>query len=792
MPNTDIELTITQTADTTITAGLRVELPNRRTDLVVPIAIKIDTATLRSRITSPNDYGAELTKMIFVPALREGWQRARGFVEADESPLRVRLVLQGDDALHAIRWELMHDPIDNSPLAHTERVPFSRFLSSAILTDVQAATWPELRAVVAVANPLALATFGMSPVNVADEVSRAKQGFGDIPTTILDGQADRPAATLAALATALRDGAHILYLVCHGQLKEGQSFLYLEQQEAGERYQPVLGDALIDLIAHLQQRPILIVLASCQGAGDTYAMLAPIGPRLTQAGIGAVIAMQGNVPVELIDQLTPTLFRELRRDGQIDRALAAARAALPATSPWWMPTLWMAVKDGALWREPVEAPQPWWRRRFALVVTLAMLSLALVAILVRPLWSNDVLPYTPPPVRVGIAELVGCDLKVAQELRASLQNLAGATVASQSLGTIADAPAARAQPNLDLVLWGSCPVSAQLTLNAELLGSAGVAELAEPERVQISTIPGDLTRATRLVRALVAYLNTNYKEATPSLLALRQSTKDQDEVAQIAILEGNSRLLAGDQEPAIQTYDMALNSPLLKARALNNRGLAGSGIALSVGNSADYERAPMILAEALSDLENAAATADPAIRARALANQAAAHYLNDLEQLDAAETKCAEVITLRPDQALGYLCRAATRYWQIFAAYSDPSLKCKPTLSTEAARVDLEAAARIIETQPETSASRRRDLATAAFYHAALAQIQMECDKADEQSLKRESDEAFRQYLALASGLPALASDRYQLKLTTSHLKEAATPLSYSYHYIRRHTRIPQ
>ena len=50
----------------------------------------------------------------------------------------------------------------------------------------------------------------------------------------------------------------------------------------------------------------------------------------------------------------PPLFAELRRDGQIDWALAAARAALLAASPWWMPTLWMAVRDGALWPAPAE------------------------------------------------------------------------------------------------------------------------------------------------------------------------------------------------------------------------------------------------------------------------------------------------------------------------------------------------------------------------------------------------------------------------------------------------------
>lgn len=279
--------------------------------------------------------------------LREAWERARGFAEGASGALQVRLVLQGDDTLHAVRWELLHDPIDQTPLAHHERVRFSRFLSSASLAEVQFPERPNLRAVVAVANPPTLPP-GMAPINVAIEVERAQQGLGDIPITLLDGRERRPPATLAAIAAALRDGVDILYLVCHGKLVDGKPRIWLEQEDS-KNYKPSFGDNLVEVLTRLERRPLLIVLASCQGAGDTYQVLAAIGPKLARAGVGAVIAMQGNVPMDLVVQFTPRLFAELRRDGLIDRALAAARAALPAESEWWMPTLWMAVRDGALW-----------------------------------------------------------------------------------------------------------------------------------------------------------------------------------------------------------------------------------------------------------------------------------------------------------------------------------------------------------------------------------------------------------------------------------------------------------
>lgn len=44
-------------------------------------------------------------------------------------------------------------------------------------------------------------------------------------------------------------------------------------------------------------------------------------------------------------KLLPTLITELRRDGQIDRALAAARGALGDKRPWWQAELWLRT-DG--------------------------------------------------------------------------------------------------------------------------------------------------------------------------------------------------------------------------------------------------------------------------------------------------------------------------------------------------------------------------------------------------------------------------------------------------------------
>jgi len=345
----DIELAVTRHLDGTTVAALRIELPHQRIDSVLGVPLTLDDHVLRALSLSPDVYGATLTAMVFTPALGEGWRAARGFAEGQAKALRVRLTLEGDEALHAIRWELLRDPIDHTPLAYSERIRLSRFLPTNSFHPLQLPARPELRAVVAVANPPGLPA-GMSPVDVAGEVARAQQGLGLISAVVLDGSGGRPRATLPNIAAALRSDAQILYLVCHGALIEDQPYLWLEQEGEG-RYQPALGEDLVQLVARLEQRPRLIILAACRSGGDWDRTLVAVGPRLARQGVGAVVAMQGDVPMDLVTALMPRLFTELQRDGQIDRALAAARSALPADQPWWMPVLWMAVRDGALWHD---------------------------------------------------------------------------------------------------------------------------------------------------------------------------------------------------------------------------------------------------------------------------------------------------------------------------------------------------------------------------------------------------------------------------------------------------------
>ncbi|MCP4372700.1 MAG: CHAT domain-containing protein, partial [Deltaproteobacteria bacterium] len=137
----------------------------------------------------------------------------------------------------------------------------------------------------------------------------------------------------------------------------GTPHLWLEK-ESGDA-DVVNGDNLVTRLKELQERPRLVVLASCQSAGSGVearsgdeGALAALGPRLAEAGIPAVLAMQGNITMQTVAQFMPTFFSELQRDGQIDRAMAAARGAVRDRPDWWMPVLFMRLKSGRLWYTP--------------------------------------------------------------------------------------------------------------------------------------------------------------------------------------------------------------------------------------------------------------------------------------------------------------------------------------------------------------------------------------------------------------------------------------------------------
>ncbi len=342
--------------------------------------VQFDRARLRELALDPRGYGELLWQSLFADdnvreffarctACAEGYRNAQG--EPQPLPLRLRLYISpGAPEMHALLWETLRQPLPANWLVTSERTFFCRYLISSEARPIRPVpdTPAALKALVMIADPSDLAGYRpggriLPPVDVKGEGERAHASLAGLDVSELSrlaavaGQPPRR-ATLDNLTAALRDGCDFLYLVCHGALVGGEPVLWLEN--ATGTVDTVAAAELVERLRELKSLPRLVVLASCQSAGtgadarsDDGGALAALGPRLAEAGIPAVLAMQGNVSMATVEAFMPVLFRELvRNNGQIDRALAVARGAVRDRPDWWMPVLFLRLKTGRLWGGP--------------------------------------------------------------------------------------------------------------------------------------------------------------------------------------------------------------------------------------------------------------------------------------------------------------------------------------------------------------------------------------------------------------------------------------------------------
>jgi hypothetical protein len=277
-----LEFAIQKHAEGDYRATVRVFYQQRRSELFAqPVPLALQLERLRAEILDPDRYGQLLTELIFQqPEMVYAFGYTRGLQQGVDRPIAVRVALDPtDDQLHAVRWELLRDPQYGLPLTISERILFARTLLATDIGMQRPRVAPGLRALIVVADP------DRSPLErfaVSDEVARAATGLQRVEQTILDGLEGRMPATLAAIEAALDRHPAIFYLVCHGQLINNEAYLYLEQP-SDRAYKPVAGRELVAAISQRERRPLLVVLASCQSGGNSYEVLAALGPRLARA-----------------------------------------------------------------------------------------------------------------------------------------------------------------------------------------------------------------------------------------------------------------------------------------------------------------------------------------------------------------------------------------------------------------------------------------------------------------------------------------------------------------------------
>lgn len=224
-------------------------------------------------------YGKALAQQLFCDDhVRERFVRVETAAEASGSYLRVLLCIdRSAQELLGLRWELLRHPRSGALLSTSENALLSRFMVSRDWRPVKLRARGELTALIAVSAPAPedLSRMKLAPVDLEQEVAGVRQALAGVEVRTVGGP--RSPLTLERLLQELRRGVDIVYLVSHGMFgrRTRTPALVLQDDQGGAAV--VKGDELALRVGELRHVPRLMVLASCQSAGDGRQI--EVGPR---------------------------------------------------------------------------------------------------------------------------------------------------------------------------------------------------------------------------------------------------------------------------------------------------------------------------------------------------------------------------------------------------------------------------------------------------------------------------------------------------------------------------------
>jgi len=314
-----------------------------------PVLFDFDPGMSAFFSVDPQVCGAALSAALFAPpGVRDAFIAAKARSDAMQMQLRVRLQIDSTlSALHSLRWETLTDPQDNTSLVAAGRSIFSRYLFSKEQRLPLLRPQTNISALVVISSPSDID--GYAAIDVTAEASTAANAMGKVPLTVLRSGGT---ATLAGILDGLKASPDILYLVCHGVLDCGVPKLLLENPDGTGDV--VDGRQLAEQI-NVANTPSLVVLCSCQSAGSGGRgsdVMTSLGPLLANAGVPAVLAMQGRISMDTANMFMPRFFEELAGHGEVDRAAATARRAIAGRPDWWMPVVFTRLDSARIWYSP--------------------------------------------------------------------------------------------------------------------------------------------------------------------------------------------------------------------------------------------------------------------------------------------------------------------------------------------------------------------------------------------------------------------------------------------------------
>ena len=299
-------------------------------------------------------YGRLLTDYLFDDkSIRDTFLSAINITIANGDLCRLRLFI-GSSALELqkLRWELLQKPDNHERLSTSDHVLFSRYLFSRDFRSVQLRPRGIIRGLIAVSTLTTehATKFGLAPIDAPAEIAGIRQAFSGLACDAIG--ADQP-LTLTQLWRVLRNEEYdILYLLGHGTAQARPVF-FIEREEPG-RLPYAEPQEFVDRFSELLRVPRLVVLGSCQSSLTNMAL----GPRLVEAGIPAVVAMQDSISLPTLGAFTTTLFSALAMHGAIDQAVASARDTIRNRPDCWMPVLFSRLKNNRIWFDAGFTSQP--------------------------------------------------------------------------------------------------------------------------------------------------------------------------------------------------------------------------------------------------------------------------------------------------------------------------------------------------------------------------------------------------------------------------------------------------
>lgn len=321
--------------------------------------VTLDLPRLRRLGGDSEQYGIELARMLLRdddigPFYRDAVQTA----ERNGQALHLRLHITGPPEYHAVRWETLRDPDTGHRIATQSGILMSRYLSGSYWRQVPVREKRQLRGLIAIAGPKGIEDRpngrALDDVDVDAELDRARAALAGLHDVTELGRGE---ATLSGLLEGIEEGVDVLYLVCHGALVGDSPVIYLEAPDGSP--DRVDGRRLVEIVMSLEHRPTVVMLASCQSAsrGDEVwasddGELSALGPRLVQAGLASVVAMQGDISMKTVETFAPAFFTALDDHGLVDRAMATARLSIENRPDWWAPVLYSRLRTGRTYYKP--------------------------------------------------------------------------------------------------------------------------------------------------------------------------------------------------------------------------------------------------------------------------------------------------------------------------------------------------------------------------------------------------------------------------------------------------------